>query len=100
MEIWEATGSANGLREASGTLLGSEKPELADIVTAVLWSTMADRFGVIAALLAQNAPRVAALTRRMQATPELARLAEESRRKFGDTYCGGEIEKSLRAVAA
>jgi len=100
MEIWEATGSANGLREGSGTLLGSEKPELADIVTAVLWSTMADRFGVIAALLAQKAPRVAALTRRMQATPELARLAEESRRKFGDTYCGGEIEKSLRAVAA
>ena len=99
MEIWEVTGSAHGLREENGTLLGSEEPGVADIVTAVLWSTMADRFGVIAGLLADTAPRVAALTRRMQATPRLARLAEDSREKYGDAYCGGEIEKSLRAAA-
>ncbi len=99
MEIWEATGSANGIRKENGTLLGSEKPGVADIVTAVLWSTMAERFGAIAALFADKAPRVAALTRRIQATPQLARLAEDSREKYGDAYCGGEIEKSLRAVA-
>ncbi|WP_232493073.1 glutathione S-transferase [Novosphingobium kaempferiae] len=99
MEIWEATASANGLGEESGTLLGADEPGVADIVTAVLWSTMVDRFDVIAALLAGTAPRVAALTRRMQATPQLARLADDSRAKYGDAYCGGEIGKSLRAVA-
>lgn len=99
MEIWEATGSANGLGEERGTLLGTENAGVADIVTAVLWSTMADRFDEIAALLADSAPGVAALTRRMQATPRLARLAEDSRERYGDTYCGGEIEKSLRSVA-
>lgn len=31
--------------------------------------------------------------------PRLARLAGNIREKYGDAYCGGEIEKSLRIVA-
>lgn len=100
MEIWEVTGSARGLGHDSGTLLGTEDLGLADIVTAVLWSTMADRFAAIAKLLESGAPMVAALTKRVQATPQLAQLAVDARAKFGDAYCGGEIEKSLRKVAS
>ena len=45
-----------------------------------------------------DAPAVAGLTRRLAAEPALANLAAVSREQFGDGYCGGEIEKSLRRV--
>ncbi|MFT4056850.1 MAG: glutathione S-transferase [Novosphingobium sp.] len=100
MEIWEATGHAGGLASDGGTLLGTRNPGVADVVTTILWSAMSERFAVIAAALVETAPHVAALVRRMQATPGLARLAQMSRTRYGDAYCGGEIEKSLRAVAS
>ncbi len=99
MEIWEATGAAHGLEERRGTMLGTDEPGVADIVTAILWSTMTDRFDKIAELFENTAPRVAALVNRMQAMPALAKLADDARRDYGDAYCGGEIEKSLRKVA-
>lgn len=99
MRIWEALGQAHGLEEAGGTMLGSEEPGMADVVTAVLWSTMADRLPSIAALLEQTVPSIAGLTRRIMERPELTRLAETATRLYGDAYCGGEIEKSLRKVA-
>lgn len=100
MEIWEATGHAGGLVSDGGTLLGTRNPGMADVVTTILWSTMSERFAVIAAALAETAPHVDALVRRMQAMPGLARLAQVSRTRYGDAYCGGEIEKSLRSVAS
>ncbi|EQB15164.1 glutathione S-transferase [Novosphingobium lindaniclasticum] len=99
MEIWEATGRKHGLGEDGGTLLGSDNPGLADIVTAVLWSTMSERFGRIRELLHRSAPCVASLTNRMMRMPSLARLSRTSRERYADAYCGGEIEKSLRKVA-
>ncbi|TCM17940.1 glutathione S-transferase [Novosphingobium sp. PhB165] len=98
MEIWEATGRAHGLEAQAGTLLGTEAFGVADIVTSVLWSTMAERFDSIASLLDEVAPRVAGLVRRTRELPQLARLAQDSRHAYGDAYCGGEIEKSLRKV--
>lgn len=99
MGIWEALGRANGLEETGGTMLGSEEPGMADVVTAVLWSTMTERFTTIGALLENTAPSIAGLTRRTMQRPELARLAKTSAERYGDAYCGGEIEKSLRKVA-
>ncbi len=40
----------------------------------------------------------AALTRRVAALPPLAKLAAKARKDYGDTYCGGQIEASLRKV--
>ena len=64
-----------------------------------LWSTVADRFDPIARMLDAAAPAVAGLSRRLAATPALANLAAVSREQFGDAYCGGQIERSLRRVA-
>lgn len=100
MEIWEATGQAHGLEEASGTLLGTHAPGVADIVTAILWSTMGERFETISSLLAGTAPRVAALVDRIRDMAPMIQLAEDSRRAYGNAYCGGEIEKSLRSVVS
>lgn len=99
MEIWEATGIRCGLRHEEGTLLGTATPGVADIVSAVLWSTMTERFPAIEALLRDAAPNVAALVRRMTEMPRLKRLAEQARDEYGSSYCGGEIEQSLRKVA-
>jgi glutathione S-transferase len=98
MSLWEETGGRHGLTADSGFLLGGEKPGIADIVTATLWSTMADRFGQIEAILEESAPMTAALTRRVANLPPLAKLAAKARQDYGDAYCGGQIEVSLRKV--
>lgn len=38
------------------------------------------------------------LVRRICDTPSLADLAVRARRDYGDLYCGGQIEQSLRKV--
>ncbi len=98
MTLWEETGERHGLKAESGYLLGGEQPGIADVVTATLWSTMADRFPVIGAILGESAPKTAALTRRVAALPPLAKLAANAREDYGDAYCGGRIEASLRKV--
>jgi glutathione S-transferase len=98
MSLFEETGRRHGLKARSGFLLGGEAPGIADVVTATLWSTMTDRLEPLEAILKEAAPMTAALTRRIAALPPLAKLAEKAREDYGDTYCGGQIEASLRKV--
>lgn len=98
MSLWEETGRRHGLKKSSGFLLGGKAPAVADIVTATLWSTMADRFRRIEEILEQTAPMTAALTRRVAVLPPMAGLAARAREDYGDAYCGGRIEASLRKV--
>ena len=98
MAIFEEAGRRHHLEADAGFLLGGTRPGVADIVTATLWGTAGDRFPAIAALLAREAPAIAGLTRRMAAEPSLANLARVTREQFGDAWCGGEIETSLRRV--
>jgi glutathione S-transferase len=98
MSFWEETGRRHGLTAESGFLLGSEGPGIADVVTATLWTTMADRFERIAAILEETAPMTAALARRVSDLPPQAKLAAKARKDYGDAYCGGQIEASLRKV--
>jgi glutathione S-transferase len=98
MAIWEETGRRHGLTAEAGHLLGGARPGVADIVTATLWGTLAEKFPSIGQTLATEAPAVAGLTRRLMAEPALANLAAVSRAQFGDSYCGGEIEKSMKRV--
>jgi glutathione S-transferase len=98
MAFWEETGRRHGLTADSGFILGGDAPGIADIVTATLWSTMTDRFPKIGALLEDAAPMTAALSRRIASLPPLANLAAKARNDYGDTYCGGQIEASLRKV--
>lgn len=98
MSIWEETGRRHGLKGRSGFLLGGETPGIGDIVTSTLWSTMADRFPKIQAILEDAAPMTAALTRRVGHLPSMASLAARAREEYGEAYCGGQIEASLRKV--
>ena len=98
MSFWEETGRRHGLTADAGHLLGGQAPGVADVVTAVLWTTIADRFPALGALLEDAAPMTAALSRRIAALPALAELAARARRDYGQAYCGGQIEASLRQV--
>ncbi|WP_424813436.1 glutathione S-transferase [Roseococcus sp. YIM B11640] len=98
MSLWEEMGRRHGLKRNSGFLLGGEAAGVADVVTATLWSTMSDRFPHIGAIMKEAAPVTAALARRVSALPPLSRLAAQSREKYGEAYCGGRIEASLRKV--
>jgi glutathione S-transferase len=98
MSLWEEIGRRHGLKPDSGFLLGGDAPGIADVVTATLWSTMADRFPEIGIILDETAPGVAALARRVAGRPELVKLAAKARRDYGKAYCGGQIEASLRKV--
>jgi glutathione S-transferase len=40
----------------------------------------------------------AALTRRLATLPPLKKVAAKARKNYGDAYCGGQIEASLRKV--
>ena len=98
MGLWEETGRRHGLTARSGFLLGGDAPGLADVVTATLWSVMTSRFPPIGRLLDEVAPMTAALTMRIADLPSLAALAAKARQDYGDAYCGGRIEASLRRM--
>jgi glutathione S-transferase len=96
MSFWEEAGRRHGLTAEAGFILGGDQAGVADIVTATLWSTVAERFPVIAAILEDEAPKTAALARRVSALPALAALAAKAREDYGEAWCGGQIEASLR----
>ena len=98
MSLFEELGARHGLTKDAGFLLGGDKPGIADVVTATLWSTMTDRFSRIGTILKRTAPRTDGLVRRVAALPALAALAAKAEEDYGDAYCGGQIETSLRKV--
>jgi len=98
MSLWEELGRRHGLEDDSGFLLGGEEPGIADVVTATLWTTMADRFSRINTLLTETAPMTAALSRRIYELPKLKALAKKARKDYGDNYAGGQIGASMAKV--
>jgi glutathione S-transferase len=99
MSFWEVTGERHGLEADRGFILGGDAATTADIVTATVWFTLAERFPRIGTMLKRAAPKTEALARRMMATPALAALWDQTNARFGEAYCGGKIETSLRKVA-
>ncbi|MGO4686811.1 glutathione S-transferase [Brevundimonas sp. 2YAF1] len=98
MALWDDLGRRHGLNARSGFLLGGDAPGVADVVTATLWATLSERFPQIGAILEDAAPMTAGLTRRVSTLPPLAQLAERAGHEYGEVYCGGLIEQSLRKV--
>lgn len=98
MAIFEETGTRHGLTPQGGTILGTGAPGLADLVSSTLWFTMTDKLPALSGVLEDAAPAVAAHARRLAETPALAAMRAETDAAWGDVYCGGQIEKSLRAV--
>jgi glutathione S-transferase len=98
MEIFEETGRRHGLTEQAGCLLGTETPGLADLTTHILWGTMTAKLPSLRPMLDAMAPAIAGLCDRIAGLPEQDDLRARSDAEYGDDWCGGQIEASLRAV--
>jgi glutathione S-transferase len=98
MEIFEQTGRRHGLTAPAGHLLGTEAPGLADLVTHILWGTMTAKLPSLRPLLEATAPAIAGLSDRIAGLPEQDALRARSDADYGDEWCSGQIEASLRAV--
>jgi glutathione S-transferase len=98
MGIFEETGRRHGLTERSGYILGTETTCLADLVTATLWGTMTAKLTPLRPMLETRAPTIAGLSDRIEALPSQANLRRQSDVSYGDAWCGGDIEASIRAV--
>lgn len=100
MRIFEELGKRQGLEAGSGFMLGADAPGLADLVTATLWGTMVDKLPGLRPVLQTHAPRVAGLCARIGADARIAELQSDTDRRFGELYCGGQIEASIREMLA
>jgi len=98
MRIFEETGRRHGLKAETGTMLGTEAPGIADLTTAVLWGTMTDKLPALRPTLEETAPLVAALCDRVAGLPEQVELRARSDADYGEEWCSGQIEESIRAM--
>ena len=98
MAIFEAHGRRHGLTPEAGHVLGTHAPGLADLVVHTLWGVMTSKLPALRPLLDATAPATVALSDRIARLPEQEALRERSDDAYGDEWCGGRIEASLRAV--
>ncbi|MFP4450531.1 MAG: glutathione S-transferase [Rhodosalinus sp.] len=98
MAIFEETGNRHGLTAKAGWMLGTGAASLADLAAWALWSPMTRKLPPLRGMLEREVPATAGLVARLEDTPPLARLRERSDAAWGESYCGGQIERSLRAV--
>jgi len=98
MEIFEEFGKSYGLDSNSGTMLGTENITFADIATYAVFGTMTRCIPELKADLISNAPNVSALCDRIAERKNISAYLKEKHRIWGDLYCGGQIEKSIREM--
>ncbi len=98
MAIFEAHGRRHGLTDEAGYLLGTDATGLADLVVYSLWGVMTSKLPSLKPLLKESAPAIAVLSDRVAELPEQRALRVKSDSEYGDEWCSGQIEASLRAV--
>lgn len=98
MAIFEEHGRRHGLTIEGGHVLGTKALGLADLVVHILWGVMTSKLPALRPLLELTAPAIAALSDRIALVPEQEELRVHSDDEFGDEWCSGQIEASLRAV--
>lgn len=75
--------------------LNADAPGLADYASAALWSAVTYAFPNLAL---PAIPNTLAQAQAVAARPAIAALLAEQRSHWGNTYCGGQIEASLREM--
>ena len=98
MTIFEEHGRRHGLTTHAGHVLGTAAPSLADFVVHILWGTMTAKLPALRPMLETTAPAIAALSDRISQLSEQAALRARSDAQYGNEWCSGQIEASLRSV--
>lgn len=97
MKIFEKIGAQYKLRSGKGFLLGS-RISVADIATTALFGTLIYCFPKLENDLRKHAPNIANLCKRIEAKRSIKLFLEKQRKEYGNSYCGGQIEASLREM--
>ncbi len=97
MKIFEKIGAQNKLHSDKGFLLGSTI-SVADIAATALFGTLIFSFPKLKNDLLKHAPHIANLCKRIEAKPSIKRFLEKQRKEYGNSYCGGQIEASIREM--
>mmetsp|Transcript_3672 Transcript_3672/g.7751 ORF Transcript_3672/g.7751 Transcript_3672/m.7751 type:complete len:166 (-) Transcript_3672:319-816(-) len=101
LKQFEALALKFGCTLDAGFLLGTPNATLADLSAWSLWVTMERCLPALSKVINENAPTVMAICRRLEKDKsELRALQESDSKKWGELYCGGLIEKSIREVIA
>jgi glutathione S-transferase len=74
--------------------------DFADIAVYALFGNMMRCLPALVPDVLAHAPRIHALCRELAAHPPLAAYVAEQERRYGDLYCGGQIEASIRQMLA
>lgn len=98
MAIFEELGRRHDLTAAAGHMLGTDSPGVADLAVYSLWGVMTAKLPSLRPLLENAAPAIAGLSDRIGALPAQAELRARSDAAYGEEWCSGQIEASLRAV--
>jgi glutathione S-transferase len=98
MAIFEEHGRRHGLTIEAGHVLGTDAPSLADLVVHILWGVMISKLPPLRPMLETSAPAIACLSDRIARLPEQEALRVRSDAEYGDEWCSGQIEASLRRV--
>lgn len=99
-EIFEQTGQQFGLNSKSGYMLGGDQISVADIATCALWGTMIRCLPELSVDCRKHAPNVFALCQRIENRPKIQTFVEDQLQSYGNLYCAGQIEKSIRSMLA
>ena len=97
MKLFEKTGLEHGFKSDKGFLLGS-RISVADIATTALFGTMIHSFPKLENDLRNNAPKTLDLCQRIESRPAIRTFLDRQRQDYGRTYCGGQIEASIRKM--
>jgi glutathione S-transferase len=97
MQIFEKTGLEHGLKDEKRFFLGKTL-SVADIAITALFGTLVHCFPELADDLSLHAPHIAKLTQRVEARPRIQAFLAQQCKIYGNTYCGGQIEQSLRKM--
>jgi glutathione S-transferase len=99
LEIFEQTAIKNGVSE-SHYYFASSDVSVADLALHALFATMERCLPGLSPCLRQNAPLVMSVCDRISQNPGIKKLTQIQTAEYGDLYCGGDIEKSIRRVLA
>ncbi len=79
-------------------IIGSDTVSFADIGVFALFGNMTRCLPELEPDLLKHAPGIHALCRRIGSQPSLAEFVAAQAQQYGDLYCGGQIEASIREM--
>jgi glutathione S-transferase len=81
-------------------VIGGGSATFADIGTFALFGNMIRCLPELESDLLTHAPGVHALCQKIGAQPSLAKYIADEAQRYGNLYCGGQIEESIRKMLA